>query len=102
MFIKYFNKTWEKERDQIEIKLKERLKKEIKSIDWSMKNGGLTQEDKLELNKLRNQLLVREAMAVYESEEIARNRMQLRASYLALILSSVALIISVATVLAKL
>ena len=102
MLLKYFNKTWEKERDLIEIQLKERLKKEIKSIDHSMKNGGLSQDDKLELNKLRNQLVVRESMAVYESEEIARNGMQLRASYLALVMSSLALIISVTIVLLKL
>lgn len=102
MIISRFNKAWEKERDLIEQQLTEKLAKEIKSIDWSMHNGNLTQEDKLELNKLRNNLVVRKSMAVYESEDIARNRMQLRASYLALVMSAVALIVSVTTVLIKL
>ncbi len=86
----------------IEQQLIHKIAKEIKSIDRSMQNGKLSQEDKLELNKLRNGLVVRKSMAVYESEEIARNRMQLRASYLALVMSAVALIVSVTTVLIKL
>ncbi len=102
MIIGRFNKEWERERDLIEQKLTQKLAKEIKSIDRSMRNGSLTQEDKLELNKLRSNLVVRKSMAVYESEDIARNRMQLRASYLALVMSAVALIVSVATVLIKL
>ena len=102
MIISSFNKAWEKERDLIEQQLTKKLAEEIKSIDWFMRNGNLTQGDKLELNKLRNNLVVRKSMAVYESEEIARNRMQLRASYLALVMSAVALIISVTTVLIKL
>lgn len=102
MIIGRFNKEWERERDLIEQQLTQKLAKEIKSIDWSMRNGSLTQEDKLELNKLRSNLVVRKSMAVYESEDIARNRMQLRASYLALVMSAVALIVSVTTVLIKL
>lgn len=102
MIIGRFNKEWERERDLIEQQLTQKLAKEIKSIDRSMRNGNLTQEDKLELNKLRSNLVVRKSMAVYESEDIARNRMQLRASYLALVMSAVALIVSVTTVLIKL
>ena len=102
MILNKFNKAWEKERDLIEQQLTEKLSKEIQSIDWSMRNGSLTQQDKQELNKLRNNLVVRKSMAVYESEDIARNRMQLRASYMALVMSAVALIISVTTVLMKL
>ena len=102
MILKYFNKSWEKQRDLIEMQLKEKLKDEIKAVKYAMNNGNLSQEEKIELSKLRNELILREAMAIYESEEIARNRMQIRASYLALVLSSVALIISVTTVLVKL
>ena len=102
MLLKYFNKSWEEERDLIESQLKKRLKDEIKAVKYAMNNGDPSEEEKNELCKLRNELTLREAMAIYESEEIARNRMQLRASYLALVLSSVALIVSVTTVLLKL
>lgn len=101
MILSHFHKAWEKDREEIEKKLKEKIKDEIHKIDISMRRGSLTQEDLLEINKTRNQLLVREAMSFFESEEIARNRMQLRTSYLALVLSSIALIISILTVLFK-
>jgi hypothetical protein len=101
VIIRLFNRAWEKERALIEEQLTKKLADEIRSIDASMRSSSMTQEDRLELNKLRNQLVVRKSIAVYESEEIARNRMQLRTSYLAVFMSSVALIISVATVLLK-
>lgn len=102
MLIINFNKAWERERALIEAQLTERITKELKAIDFSMRAPSMSEQDKLELNKLRNQLVLRRSMAIYESEDIARNRMQLRASYLALFMSSIALIISVVTVLAKL
>jgi len=101
MFIKQFNNAWEKERASIEKLLEEKIAEQIKGIDISMRRRDMSKEDLLVINKLRNELVLRKSMVVFESEDIARNRMQLRASYLALVLSSVALIISVSTVLFK-
>jgi len=103
MFLKAFNRAWEKERDCIEAQLIERLDKNIKEIDMSLQRqaGRMIKEVQDQLFNMRNELQVKKSMAVYEAEEIARNRMQLRSSYLALVMSSVALIISVTTVLLK-
>jgi hypothetical protein len=103
MILRNFNKAWGKERGIIEKQLIEKLSQNIKDIDFSMKQqaGPVVKEAEDHLRQLRNELVARRSMAVYEAEEIVRNRMQLRASYLALVMSSVALIISVATVLAK-
>lgn len=104
MFLRHFNRAWEKERDIIEAQLIERLDKGIKDIDFSMKRqaGRMVKEAEDHLRQMRNEMEIRKNLAVYEAEDIARNRMQLRASYLAIVMSSVALIISVATVIAKL
>lgn len=104
MILRQFNKAWQEERDIIEAQLIERLDKSIKDIDFSMRQqaGRMVREGEDQLRQMRNELVARKNLAIYEAEDIARNRMQLRASYLALIMSSVALIISVATVLAKL
>ena len=104
MFIKRFNETWEEERQLIAKHLEEKLAEEINSLDSSMAamRGPHAAEDKLVLMKMRNELMVRKSMAIFESEDIARNRMQLRASYIALLMSSIALIISITTVLLKL
>nr|WP_010133771.1 hypothetical protein [Microbulbifer agarilyticus] len=104
MLLRNFNKVWEKERDIIETQLIEKMNQSINEIDFSMSQqaGRMVKEAEDHLRQMRNELVTRKSMAVYEAEEIARNRMQLRASYLALVMSSVALIISIATVLAKL
>lgn len=103
MLLRNFNKAWEKERDIIESQLTGKLQENIKEIDMTLhRNAGrMVKEAEDELRKLRNELSLRKSMAIYESEDIARNRMQLRSSYLSLIMSSVALIVSVSTVLLK-
>lgn len=103
MLIRSFNKAWEKERDIIESQIQSKLDEQIKNLMITLRAPGyMDDETRLSLNKMRNELILRKAFAIYESEEIARNRMQLRSSYLALIMSSVALIISMSTVLIKL
>lgn len=104
MFLRNFNKAWEKERALIEAQLIEKMDQNIKEIDFSMSRqaGRMVKETEDQLRKMRNDLVARKTMAVFEAEDIARNRMQLRASYLALLMSSLALIVSVSTVLAKL
>ena len=104
MFLRSFNKAWEKERSIIEAQLIEKLDQNIKDIDFSMSRqaGRMVKAAEDHLRQMRNELVTRRSMAVYEAEDIARNRMQLRASYLALVMSSIAVIISVTTVLIKL
>lgn len=104
MLLKQFNRAWETERDLIEKQLSERLTDAIKDIDHSLRVNSRTMsdDDLANIGSLRNNLVLRRSLAIYESEEIARNRMQLRSSYMALVMSSVALIISVAAVLFKL
>lgn len=104
MFLRNFNRAWEKEREIIEAQLVKKLEENIKAIDMSMHRqaGRMVKEAEDHLRQMRNELVTRKSLAVYEAEDIARNRMQLRASYLALLMSSVALIVSVATVLVKL
>ena len=103
MFLRAFNKAWEKEREIIEAQLIQKLGENIKELDNSLQlqAGRMVKEAEDHLRNMRNELVLRKSMAIYESEEIARNRMQLRTSYLALIMSSVALLISVSTVLLK-
>lgn len=76
----------------------------IKEIDYSLslQAGRMVKDAEDHFRRMRNELLTRRSMAVYEAEDIVKNRMQLRASYLALVMSSVALIISIKTVLVKL
>lgn len=103
MLLRSFNRAWEKEREIIEAQLVAKLDENIKGIDHSMRvqAGRMVKEAEDHLRSMRNELVTRRSMAVYEAEDIARNRMQLRSSYLALLMSSVALIISVLTVLVK-
>ena len=102
MFLKIFNKAWEEERGIIESQLTAKLKEQINSMEETITSCRNGSEQHINLVKLRNELVLRKSLAIYESEEIARNRMQLRASYLAVLMSSVALVISVVTVLIKL
>jgi hypothetical protein len=102
MLLRAFNKAWERERDAIEVQLMAKLDEQIRGLHKSINSQGYMDEEmRHSLMKMRNELVLRKALAVYESEDIARNRMQLRSSYLAVIMSAVALIISVVTVLAK-
>lgn len=93
--IKYFNDAWEKERLKIEERLKCQLQNEIESLQASSAQPDVTAEQRNELQNFKVKLIFRKSMAAFESEEIARQRMQLRASYLAIVISSVALSISV-------
>ena len=104
MLIKKFNQAWEAERVQIEATLVERIDVQIKEIEFSIKASGgrMSRESVERLNGMKSELVLRKGLAVFESENIAKNRMQLRASYISLILSSLALIVSVTTVLVKL
>lgn len=103
MLIKSFNKAWEKERNFIEKQLQSKLDEQIRELKKALHAPGYMDDDtRSSLSKMHNELVLRKALAVYESEEIARSRMQLRSSYLALIMSSLALIISITTVLIKL
>ena len=102
MFLRAFNKAWELERAKIEKDLVERLEKEISSVGRSYEAATPSSEHRQTLGKLKSELVLRKALAIYESEEIARARMQLRSSYLAVLMSSVALLISIITVLSKL
>jgi hypothetical protein len=101
MLMKKFNRAWETERDIIEKQLSDRLTAAIKDIDHSLRvnRHTMSKEDLAHIGSLRNDLVLRRSLAIYESEEIARNRMQLRSSYMALFMSSVALIISAASVI---
>ena len=103
MFLRSFNKAWEKERSIIENQLVEKLDENIKNLDQTLQNdaGRMVKEAEDHLRTMRNELVLRKSMAIYESEDIARNRMQLRSSYLALVMSSIAVLISVSTVLLK-
>jgi RecA/RadA recombinase len=99
--VKRFNKAWESERISIESQLVTQLNNEIEYLKTSSIQPGTDPEYAKELEKLRVQLIFRKSMARFESEEIARQRMQLRASYLAVVISSVALLTAVITAVAK-
>ncbi|MCD6184325.1 MAG: hypothetical protein J7K84_00820 [Deltaproteobacteria bacterium] len=104
MFIETFNKAWEKERKKIELRLTETFEKEIKSLLISAKSVDEDENDKefsLELKKKRAELILRKSLVTFESEKIAKERMQLRMSYIAIILSSTALVVSILSVLTK-
>ena len=83
MFIEHFNKAWEKERKKIEIRLSETFEKEIKSLQTSAKyvEDEKDKEYALELKKKRAELILRKSLVVFESEKIAKERMQ-EAKYL--------------------
>ena len=96
MFIKSFNAAWEKEKIKIETKLTKILDHEISCMETSINIAQKNDKDyALELKKKKADLILRKALVAYESEEIAKQRMQLRASYIAVVISAVALLISV-------
>ncbi|MFZ3228997.1 MAG: hypothetical protein WA160_02240 [Pseudobdellovibrio sp.] len=55
--------------------------------------------EKEELHKLMASLLVRKALAEFEAEEIVKRRIDMRAAFLALLMSFLSLIISVYTLM---
>jgi hypothetical protein len=102
MFIKRFNRAWETERQKIELRLSEDLKKEIDSLNFAITVEKNDDPDyTMELKKMKATLTLRKALVYYESEQIAKQRMQLRISYIAILMSSIALVISVLSVLLK-
>ncbi|MBC8549969.1 MAG: hypothetical protein H8D23_09985 [Candidatus Brocadiales bacterium] len=64
-------------------------------------NNADNAEYKQELLRMRANLQLRKALSGFESGEIARQQMQMYTSYLALFMSSLALLISVAILLLK-
>jgi hypothetical protein len=102
MFIKGFNRAWEAERQKIELRLSEDLKKEIDSLNFAITAEKKDDPDySMELKKMKADLTLRKALVYYESEQIAKQRMQLRISYIAILMSSIALVISILSVLLK-
>ena len=92
--IESFNKAWERERKKVAEHLRGVLKKEIESLRTSISGEG-NEEHASELRRLLPQLILRQALVDYESEEIVKRRMDMRASYLAIVISATALIVSV-------
>ena len=93
MFIEFFNRAWEKERQKVESRLGVLLENEIENLRFAIK----TTEDpeySLELKKVLVNLVLRKTLVAYESEEIVKRRMELRISFFAIVLSSIALIVS--------
>ncbi len=103
MLIRRFNRAWEKERDIIEAQLADRLDTLIAAVNREIASirADHLAEDKRDLYKLRDSLQTRKALLIFEAEEIARHRMQMRVSYLAFLMSSIALLVSVVAVLSK-
>jgi len=103
MLVKSFNKAWEEERKKIEERLTAQFQNEIDNMDFAIKATKVDNDPVYlqELLRMRAKLLLRKALVGFESEEIARQRMQLRTSYLALFMSSLALIVSVTILLFK-
>jgi hypothetical protein len=96
IFIRCFNQAWEEEREKIEIRLVATLEKEIISMESSAKiEEDQDKEYALEIKKKRAELILRKSLATYESEKIALQRMQIRISYVAIIISSLAFIFAV-------
>lgn len=95
MLVRQFNKMWESERATIETTLISKLDNEIRALGTSASMPSEKEEWRHELHKIRANLILRKAFAVFESEEIVRHRLTLRSSYLAVFMSGVALIISV-------
>ena len=92
--IKSFNKAWERERKKVAEHLSGVLKREIESLRTSI-SVETNEEDASELRRLLPQLILRQALVDYESEEIVKRRMDMRASYFAIVISAAALIVSV-------
>ena len=102
MFIGKFNRDWEAERKKIELRLSEGLKKEIDSLNFAITTEMHEDPDyTVELKKMKANLTLRKSLVYYESEQIAKERMQLRISYIAILMSSIALVISILSVLLK-
>lgn len=94
LFIESFNKAWESEREKVAQHLSGVLENEIESLKSSI-SVETNEEHSSELRKLLPQLILRQALVAYESEEIVKRRMDMRASYLAMVISAAALLISV-------
>ena len=92
--IEAFNQAWENERKKVATHLSDVLKNEIKSLRASILVES-NKEHASELRRMLSQLILRKALVDYESEEIVKRRMDMRASYLAVVTSAAALIISV-------
>lgn len=98
MIFQWFNKSLDKEKEQTKERLVAVLDKEIHSIKSSIQNtpsDRIGQKD--ELHKLMASLIVRKALAEFESEEIIKKRMDMRVSFFALVMSSLSLLFSIAT-----
>ena len=92
--IKSFNRAWEKERKKVADHLSGVLKKEIKNLRTSI-SVETNEKHASDLLRLLTQLILRQVLVDYESEEIVKRRMDMRASYLAIVISAAALIVSV-------
>ncbi len=92
--IEAFNRAWEKEREKVTAHLSSVLDNEINSLRSSISVES-NEEHASELRRILSQLILRKAFVNYESEEIVKRRMDMRASYLAVVTSAAALVISV-------
>jgi hypothetical protein len=93
MFIEFFSRAWEKERQKVESRLRVLLENEIENLRFAIKTTE-DSEYSLELKKVLVSLVLRKTLVAYESEEIVKRRMDLRISFFAIVLSSIALIVS--------
>jgi hypothetical protein len=70
------------------------LKKEIENQRTSI-SDQTNEEHATDLMRLLTQHIHRQALEDYESEQLVKRRMDMRASYLAIVISAAALIVSV-------
>lgn len=89
-----FNQAWENERKKVAAHLSGVLDNEINSLRSSISVES-NEEHASELRRILSQLILRKAFVDYESEEIVKRRMDMRASYLAVVTSAAALVVSV-------
>jgi len=106
MITRLIIQSFEKELNSETVKTKQRLtdilEKEIADIKKTISNmPHHKSEQKSELHRIFSELLVKKALAEFEAEEIVKKRMDMKISFYALICSSIAILISIASFFAK-
>lgn len=102
MVFKWFNSDFLRESVIVKDRLIEIIDREIVSVQTAISLAASDKEgEKLELQKLKQSLLIKKAMAEFEAEEIVKKRVDLRIAFSALIFSAFAVVVSMLTLYIK-